>query len=293
MKYRISHRTEYIYHEPVSLCHNEARLLPRELPFQSCLQCELAIEPQPSDRRERFDYFGNRTMFFAIEQPHERLIVSAESHIQLAREPWDLEAFGSVTWESVREILQHPDTPDALAARQFVYDSPLAMVSPELHAYAGRSFLPGRPMLSATEDLMHRIFREFEFVPDFTTTSTPLSDVLEHRRGVCQDFAQLAIGCLRSLGLAARYVSGYIETAPPPGKERLQGADASHAWFAAWIPGLGWVDFDPTNDQMPYDQHITIGWGRDFSDVTPLKGVIFSSGRHKLNVGVDMERLEA
>lgn len=130
-------------------------------------------------------------------------------------------------------------------------------------------------------------------MPGFTTVSTPLTDVLENRRGVCQDFAQLAIGCLRSLGLAARYVSGYIETVPPPGQQRLQGADASHAWVAVWIPGAGWVDFDPTNDQMPWDRHITLGWGRDYSDVIPLKGVIFSSGRHELKVSVDVERVEA
>ena len=290
MIFDITHRTKYVYNEPVNLCHNEARLVPRELDFQTCSQCRISIDPKPNDHRERIDFFGNRVMFFSIEQPHETLTVTATSQVALTRNPWDLATFNTLTWETVRNVLLQSDSAEAFEAVPFVFDSPLICADARLKAYAAQSFTADRPIMDAILDLMHRIYRDFEFMPNVTTISTPLADVLQRRRGVCQDFAQLAIGCLRSLGLAARYMSGYIETTPPPGRQRLQGADASHAWVSVWIPGAGWVDFDPTNDQMPVNQHIIIGWGRDYSDVMPLKGVIFSSGRHQLKVGVDVKR---
>jgi len=289
MNYRITHRTQYIYNEPVSLCHNEARLLPREMDGQQCNQCRLMIDPAPTDLRERIDYFGNRVVFFAIEHPHEQLTVTASSDVVITRTPRSLRDRPQVPWESVRDTLHSDSTPDGLEARQFVLDSPFSPASPELLTYARTSFPSNRPILDALEDLMHRIYQDFEFVPDATTVSTPLEEVLELRRGVCQDFAHLGIGCLRSLGLAARYVSGYIETLPPPGKPKLLGADASHAWFAAWVPGLGWLEYDPTNDLAPEERHIVIGWGRDYGDITPLKGVLFSSGKHEMRVSVDVE----
>jgi len=289
MNYRITHRTRYIYNEPVSLCHNEARLLPRETDGQQCDQCRLIIDPAPTDLRERLDYFGNRVVFFTIEHPHENLTVTASSEVSVIRAPLQLDDWHHIPWESVRDALHSEGSPEILEARQFMLDSPFSSASPEVLAYAETSFPAGRPMIDALEDLMHRIYVDFEFVPDATTVSTPLEEVLQNRKGVCQDFAQLGIGCLRSMGLAARYVSGYIETLPPPGRPKLQGADASHAWFAAWLPGLGWLEYDPTNDLIPEERHVVIGWGRDYGDVTPLKGVLFSSGEHEMTVSVDVE----
>ena len=181
--------------------------------------------------------------------------------------------------------------PTTLEAREFVLNSPLISIFPTLADYARLSFPANRPLLEAVHDLMQRIYQDLKFVPGVTTIATPLSEVLQKRRGVCQDYAHLMVGCLRAQGLAARYVSGYIETIPPPGQEKLQGADASHAWCSVFVPGLGWVDFDPTNNLIPTDQHLYLGWGRDFSDVTPLKGVFFSTGNHKLKVSVDVSRL--
>jgi len=179
-----------------------------------------------------------------------------------------------------------------LDAKQYVLDSPMVTTTQELADYARASFLPGRPLVDVVSDLMQRIYTDFTYDPAFTTIATPLSTVLAHRRGVCQDFAHLAIGCLRSFGLSARYISGYVETLPEPGKPRLIGADASHAWFAVYLPGVGWLDFDPTNNKLPYDQHITLAWGRDYADVTPLKGIAFGGGQHTLSVSVDVLRLE-
>jgi len=287
MKYRVTHTTEFIYAARVGLCYNEARLLPRELSHQKVLSTGLEIEPQPHDYYERFDYFGNRTVYFSIQQPHDQLLVTATSVVEKGDSSIPEEA-GGLPWEAARAQLQSDHSDDAIEAMQFVLDSPSITVNDLLLDYARPSFSSGRPMIDAVYDLMQRIFREFKYDPEFSTIATPLKDVIEHRSGVCQDFAHLAIGCLRSMGLAARYVSGYIETAPPPGKERLVGADASHAWFSAYLPGVGWLDFDPTNNQLPGERHITVAWGRDFTDVTPLNGVAFGSGEHELKVAVDV-----
>ncbi|MCU0558971.1 MAG: transglutaminase family protein [Desulfobacterales bacterium] len=290
MNYRITHRTHYLYHEPVSLCHNEARLLPRELAGrQQCHRCQLLIDPAPTDHSERYDFFGNRVVFFTIEQPHEALTVTAASSVSVMGPPPVPQAARTLHWEAVRDALRSGMDAETLEARQFVLDSPLAAASAAVRDYALESFAPGRPALDAAESLMQRIYGDFEFVSAATTLATPLSDLLRMRKGVCQDFAHLAIACLRSLGLAARYMSGYIETVPPPGRERLRGADASHAWFATWLPGAGWCDFDPTNGQMPGERHIVLAWGRDYGDIAPLKGVLVSSGKHEMTVGVDVE----
>lgn len=287
MKYRVTHTTEFLYKARVGICYNEARLLPRKLPSQNLLSSSLEINPQPDDYYERFDYFGNRTVYFSIQQPHKQLEVTATSEVDTFAPVLPEEA-QSCNWETVRSHLQSNRSEEAILASQFILDSPSVTVSDLLLNYALPSFFPGRPMIDAVDDLMQRIFHEFKYDPEFSTIATPLKDVMEHRSGVCQDFAHLAIGCLRSMGLAARYVSGYIETEPPPGKERLVGADASHAWFAVYLPGIGWLDFDPTNNQLPGERHITLAWGRDFADVTPLKGVAFGSGEHKLKVAVDV-----
>jgi len=216
-----------------------------------------------------------------------------------------------MTWEHVRSLLQEApaqgqaqtqqgqiqlqnqdQTLEILDARQYVLDSPMVTITPELADYAQSSFTANRALVDVVHDLMQRIYKDFTYDPAFTTIATPLSEVLSFRRGVCQDFAHLAIACLRAYGMAARYISGYVETLPEPGKPRLVGADASHAWFSVFIPGTGWLDFDPTNNTVPLDQHITLAWGRDYADVTPLKGIAFGGGQHTLSVSVDVLRLE-
>jgi len=287
MKYRVTHTTEFLYEARVGLCYNEARLMPRELPHQKVFSSALRIDPQPYDYYERLDYFGNRTVYFSIQQAHDQMVVTATSDVETTESSIPEEA-GALTWEAAREHLQRDRSAESIDASQFILDSLNIMVSDSLLDYARPSFAPGRPLLDAVHDLMRRIFHEFKYDPEFSTLATPLKEVMEHRSGVCQDFAHLAIGCLRSMGLAARYVSGYLETEPPPGKERLVGADASHAWFAVYLPGAGWLDFDPTNNQLPGIRHVTLAWGRDFADVTPLKGVAFGSGKHELKVAVDV-----
>ena len=287
MKYRVTHTNEFVYKTHVGLCYNEARLLPRELSCQKVLSAGLQIDPLPDDHYERYDYFGNRTAYFSIEKPYERLLVTATSEVQVdPHRP--LEGADSLSWETARERLRNDRSEEVIVATQFALDSPMIKVDTHLKEYANESFLPSRPLDEAVHDLMQRIYEDFQYDPEFSTIATPLIEVMEERRGVCQDFAHLAIGCLRSLGLAARYVSGYIETVPPPGKERLVGADASHAWFSVFHPGAGWVDFDPTNNQLPADRHVTVAWGRDYADVTPLRGVSFGGGDHKLKVSVDV-----
>jgi len=287
MKYRVTHTTEFVYEAEVGLCYNEARLLPRVLPHQRVTSAALKVEPAPEDHYERYDYFGNRTAYFSIQQPHEQLVVTAVSEVETGKSIL-FDNAEPLPWEIARERLHGERTAESIEASQFTLDSPSITVDDLLADYARPSFLPGRPLVEAVHDLMKRIFTEFKYDPEFSTLATPLKEVMEHRSGVCQDFAHLAIGCLRSQGLAARYVSGYIETQPPPGKERLVGADASHAWFSIFQPGVGWLDFDPTNNQLPGERHITVAWGRDFVDVTPLKGVAFGGGKHELKVSVDV-----
>ena len=290
MNYRIRHETRYVYTEPTSVSYNEVRLSPLNLPSQTLINKRLSVTPRPSEVTERIDYFGNPTWFVAIDQPHNSMTVRVESHVRIDR-PTDVMAiYPSLAWEDARAQLRTPGDMETTTALDFILDAPLIEADAGLEAYARPSFPPGRPLMEAVFDLMQRIHRDFRFQPGTTDTATPLTEVLAHRRGVCQDFAQLGIGCLRSLGLPARYVSGYIETLPPPGKAKLKGADASHAWFSAFIPGFGWIDFDPTNNQIPSDQHIIVAYGRDFSDVTPIKGVIFGAGQHELSVAVDVER---
>ena len=291
MHYRITHTTAYQYTGMVGHSYNEAKLLPRECPRQKLISARLDIKPKEADFRIREDFFGNQVAYFAITEPHEEFIVTAVSEVEVMGNAGQPDLSQGISWESVKDMLMHDKRAEVMDARQYTLDSPYIRSSPELAAYAQPSFTPGRPMIEAARNLMQRIFNEFTFDPGFTTLSTPVNTVLEHRRGVCQDFAHVAIGCFRSLGLAARYVSGYIETFPPPGQEKLMGSDASHAWFSVFIPDAGWIDFDPTNNQIPHDQHITVAWGRGYSDVTPLKGVVFGGLKHELKVSVDVARL--
>ena len=229
---------------------------------------------------------------FSIFVFGDTLKVSSISTIKTLSEPRNLDSYNTLKWEEVVAYFSDQRDDDTLDAQQYRLNSPQVVINQEMMNYAERSFLEGRLIIDAVLDLMERIHRDFTYDPHFTTIATPLLDVLKHRRGVCQDFAHLAIGCLRSMGLAARYVSGYIETTPPEGQKRLVGADASHAWFSVYVPKMGWIDFDPTNNQMPMDKHITVAIGRDFHDVTPLKGVIFGGGKHKLKVSVDVANMD-
>ena len=288
MKYTITHRTLYRYSSGVALCHNEARLLPRQTPWQLCQPSQITIEPRPALSTEREDFFGNRVLYFAIQDIHQRLEVNVATEVQiLANRPFDPSS-PSLPWERARDRLRGSADPEIIEARLFELDSPFASLHPAFREYAQASFPPGRPLLEAVADLNRRIYREFSYDPHFTTIATPLKDVLSQRRGVCQDFAHLGIACLRGMGLAARYVSGYLETLPPPGQPRLIGADASHAWLAVYVPGAGWAEFDPTNDCMPQHRHITLAWGRDYGDVAPLIGVMTGGGSHRIEVSVDV-----
>ena len=293
MKYRVTHTTRYRYEAPVSTCHNVSRLRLRRTPQQTCLNSQLVIDPAPAVSHAWQDIYGNHLDFFSIQQPHSELTVTSHSEVEVISPGSLLDGAFPMAWEQVRDYLRgQVNDPLGLEARQFVLESDFIEFSREAAAYSEASFGRGRPLLSAVEDLMRRIHRDFSYDPDFSDIATPLQDVLAHRKGVCQDFAHLAIACLRMQGLAARYVSGYLETIPPEGQERLTGSDASHAWFSVFVPYQGWVDFDPTNDQIPADRHITAAWGRDYADATPLKGVLFGGGsQHELEVAVDVIRI--
>ena len=290
MRLSVKHRTTYTYGDFVTTSHHEARLTPRESETQRTVTHELTVTPTPEAQRRRFDYFGNRTLHFSLSEPHRALSVVAQSVVEIKPQaPPDLRA--TPAWESVRDRLRSDRRRDVLDAYAMTFDSPFVAATDELLTYGEPYFEPGRPLLSAVDALIRAIFTEFTYDPRATDVSTPLADVLRTRRGVCQDFAHLAIGCLRARGLAARYVSGYMLTRPPPGKQRMVGADASHAWFATFIPEHGWVDYDPTNGVMPLGEHVTLAHGRDFADVTPIRGVILGGGHHELSVAVDVEAI--
>jgi transglutaminase-like putative cysteine protease len=292
MMYRITHRTTYHYSAPVSRARNEAHLRPRDTDRQECLTSDLVVEPVPTSWTERLDFFGNPVVAFAVDGPFDQLTVTSTSSVSVSNtEP--LPATGPA-WEVARDSLANDLGPEMLAAREFCFESPLVPASLDVRAYALPTFEAGRPLVDAVRELTTRIFGDFVYDPGFTTVTTPLDEVLSFRRGVCQDFAHLAIGCLRAMGLAARYVSGYLETAPPPGSERLIGADASHAWPSVFVPGWGWLDVDPTNDKVVGPTYVTTAWGRDYSDVSPLKGIVFGGGTsHTLDVSVDVSRAAA
>ena len=291
MKLRVVHRTSYTYSETVTTSHHEARLTPRDHENQRTLSHELEITPAPAVRRRRFDYFGNRTLHFHLSEPHKSLSVAVTTIVEL-RPPRPLELQRTPPWEEVRDRLRRDRRRDVLDAYQLAFESPHVVFTPELTAYAAPSFAAGRPILEAARDLTARIHADFAYDTRATTISTTIAQILDARRGVCQDFAHLMVGCLRAVGLSARYVSGYLRTRPPPGQPRLVGADASHAWAAVWVPELGWVDFDPTNDLMPGADHVTAAYGRDFSDVTPIRGIILGGGAHSYSVSVDVDAVE-
>jgi len=287
MMYHLTHRTIYNYLAPVTVSHHVARLEPRETASQERPEFALRILPEPALRKARVDYFGNRLCFFSVQEVHERLEIIATSRVKVrAEKPPAPES--SPSWEEVAAMFRDPVSVEVVEPYQFVFDSPHVRASFAAADYARKSFGRGTPLLAGTRDLTRRIFGEFKYDPKATTVATPLEEVFEKRCGVCQDFAHLCIACLRSLGIPARYVSGYLRTHPPEGGERLVGVDASHAWVAVFCPGAGWVEFDPTNNVQPAEEHITVAYGRDFGDVSPVAGILTGGGRHTVTVWVDV-----
>lgn len=280
MRYHVLHETRYRYDSPVALSQQLLHLSPRPLPFQQCTAHRIVVDPVPAETLAREDYFGNPVTQITLATSHQSLTVRAESEVAVTARAAPA---ATPAWEAVRDGLRASGA--LLDPLQFAFESPHVECFRDLAAYALPSFTPGRPLLEAALDLNRRIHAEFKFDARATSVSTPLREVLQKKRGVCQDFAHLMAGCLRTLGLSARYVSGYILTRPPPGRPRLVGADASHAWVGLWC-GATWVDLDPTNDCLVGEQHVTLGWGRDFSDVTPMRGVILGGGEQVLDVGV-------
>ncbi|NBA95164.1 transglutaminase family protein [Pseudomonas sp. R5(2019)] len=286
--YQIIHDTHYHYDSPVSLAQQLAHLWPRACDWQQCAKQQLQISPQPSSRLDELDVFGNPLTRLAFERPHDELRVSAHLWVEvLERKAVDFDA--SPAWEATRDALAFsglPMLPEHLQACRYRFESPYVHLKKGFVQFSDSCFPPGRPLLLGARALMEKIFSEFTFDAEATQVATPLLEVLERRRGVCQDFAHLMLACLRSRGLAARYVSGYLLTQPPPGQPRLIGADASHAWVSVYCPAAGWVDFDPTNNIQPALEHITLAWGRDFTDVSPLRGIILGGGSHDPEVRV-------
>ncbi len=281
------HRTTYKYGRDVAFSRLVAHLAPRPTPRQLVRDYELTIAPTPIQAFARADYFGNRTDWFTIDGAHDVLEVLAESRVSVEAGPQPAVDAGP-SWESVREAIEDPSEGAALDAVQYAFDTQLTTVNANLVAYARASFSRERSLLACVRELNARIYHDFKYDGDATETTTTAARAFELRAGVCQDFAHVGVACLRAMGLAARYVSGYLLTHPPPGKERLVGADASHAWFSAWIPTLGWIDFDPTNNVLPGAEHITTAWGRDFADVSPIHGIVTGGSASEIDVAVDV-----
>jgi transglutaminase-like putative cysteine protease len=286
-RYVVDHETRYAYRVPVAQSWQLAHLTPRELPWQRLLSHELRIEPATDERRDARDAFGNGVTHFAVHGPHPLLRVRMLAEVEVGERP-DAELTDSPAWEDVRDSLHSDPAQDGLVPARMTEQSALVPWSESARVYAAPSFVAGRGWLEAVTHLMRRIHADFEFEPGATTVTTQVDEVLELRRGVCQDFAHVMLACLRSHGLPARYVSGYLLTEPPPGRPRLLGADASHAWVAAYAPVHGWVEFDPTNDHRADQRYITLAWGTDFADVVPLRGVILGGRGQSMAVEVSV-----
>jgi transglutaminase-like putative cysteine protease len=286
-RYTIEHETRYAYRVPVSQSWQLAHLTPRELKWQHVLSHELRIDPATDERRDERDDFGNGVTHFAVYGPHPLLRVRMLSQVEISERP-DAGRAEALPWEAVGESVRRDPAQDGLAAARLREPSALVPWSEAARAYAAPSFAAGRDWLEAVTDLMRRIHADFEFDAEATTVTTQVDEVLELRSGVCQDFAHVMLACLRGHGLPARYVSGYLLTDPPPGRERLLGADASHAWVAAYSPNHGWVEFDPTNDTLADQRYITLAWGADFADVVPLRGVILGGRGQTMEVEVSV-----
>jgi len=287
MDYLVRHRTTYRYLQEVSHSWHLAHLRPRSTPAQTVHDSNIILSLAPATRVGREDYFNNPCEWFSIDQAHTKLEVIAESSVTVEPAPARTSR-DSLTWEEVRKLLENPLDEEARDAVQFMFDSPMTVFQSDIAAYGAESFPPGRPVLAGAMELMNRIHKDFRYDTTVTDVSTPVDRVFEIRAGVCQDLAHAAIASLRAIGLPARYVSGYLMTRPPPGRTRLLGADASHAWFSVWAPPFGWVDLDPTNDLVVSESHVTAAWGRDYGDVAPVSGIILGGHDHVVDVGVDV-----
>lgn len=286
-EYKVRHKTIYSYESTVSHCLNIAHMYPLATSHQECFRTFIDVNPRPSYSSFRKDYFGNNLFYFSIEDPHQSLVITVESTLKTIL-PTYATFSRSCSWEEAIERIANAETPSDLAALEFTLPSPFIPFNKNFAEYARVSFPQGQTILEGVHDFILRIFKDFKFDPIATTIVTPLEEVFEHKKGVCQDFTHFAISALRSLKIPARYVSGYIETHPPPGQPKLQGSDATHAWLSVYCPDQGWVDFDPTNGKFLTDEYIVTSIGRDYSDVSPLKGILFGGGKHKLKVEVDV-----
>ena len=286
MRYRATHATLYRYDATVSQCQSEVRLTPRALPWQALIESRIEATPGPSSVEAHKDYFGNDVTTFTILESHDRFSIVATSVVEV--QPRPVPAVGDTPWEAVRDELAAHARPDTLEAFEYVFDSPFVPVGAELAAYARPSFATGRGLLDAGEDLSRRIHAEFKYQPNTTSIDTPVLEALKAKRGVCQDFSHVMIGALRAQRLAARYVSGYLRSGAD-----YQGTEASHAWVSVYLPGTGWVDVDPTNDVRPATGHLTLGWGRDYGDVTPVKGIALGGGHQLIDVEVRVEPIDS
>jgi len=292
MLYDVRHRTTYRYSQPVSISHHVLHLMPRPSARQIVHASQLSLDPAPTLRSDAKDYFDNPVAYLTLQDQHETLTIEARSRVEVVA-PADHPPQGTTPWDHVFAQLESSASREALDVLQFAFDSPFTRATADVAAYARESFVPGRPILEAALDLTGRIFRDFRYESGTTSVSTPVDEVFRSRHGVCQDFAHLELACLRALALPARYVSGYLLTRPPPGQPRRIGADASHAWLAVWCPQAGWVDLDPTNDTIARDEHVTLAWGRDYGDISPINGVIFGGGEHTIDVAVDVIPVDA
>ena len=285
--YRIEHTTTYTYDDEVTGSYGQFHLRPRDLPWQKCLAHEIVIEPEPADLFRHTDLFGNTKAYFHVVRPHTTLVVRGISVVEVEQAELDPDAL-ALPWEQARPR-SRPELPDSWEATDFTFPSPYVEIPPGIAEYANSSFTPGRPIGEAAVELMQRVNSDFTYKSGSTKVSTKVGDLLRDRTGVCQDFSHFMVSALRSLGLAGRYVSGYLATRTPPGRTRLVGADASHAWVGCWIPGAGWLYLDPTNRRVIDESHATVAWGRDYGDVPPVKGVIFTEAKKStMTVAVDM-----
>ncbi len=290
MRYKVNHTTKYIYQAQATLCHNIVFQSLGPFPYQHVEKYEYSIQPEPNFLVKRKDFFGNEFIYFAVQKSHKELIVKSDSEVTLEIPNWtQLDPSSTPPWENVKQWLESTEAPNE--TRQFYLESTHVKFIDGLREYTLQSFTPNRPIMEAMMDLNTRINTDFKFTPGFTDISTPLEDVFRYKKGVCQDFAHFGLACVRSVGLAGRYMSGYIETLPPPGKPKMVGADASHAWMALFIPEAGWVEFDATNNLLVSNQHIRVAYGRDFADIVPLKGIVYSGGGQKMVVTVDVNKV--
>ena len=296
MRLHVTHETRYDYVPPVETAQHLAHLKPRETASQRLVSHALRITPEPAQRSEAPDVYGNTRAFFALESTHEELVVTAESVVETSEPVLAPSIARALPWETVRERFRYSKGSRFDAASDFVFPSRYVPRHDDFAAYARPSFAPGRPTFDVATDLMQRMYRDFDYDAGSTEISTPAVEALAQRKGVCQDFAHILIACFRTMGLPARYVSGYLLTQPPPGQPRLVGADASHAWVSVYLPGADgpgdWADFDPTNGRQPGEDYVTLAFGRDYSDVSPMRGVLHGGARHTLDVGVTVRPLE-